>query len=233
MKIADMTMEDLSERLILSVINYNESAERLLNFPHIRKGSFAVLTQLCMGDKNINGMYTTCLTVTNDMLNGWNIGKDDLFAMASANSQKLFPVISEPIANILSSEGVRKFLEDDFDISNVMVLSNESFYNGAAALFYESDALDRIAKELNSGKVYILASSVNHMYCIPANAGLSEDALQDIFKELSGVVEENEKLCDSILTYDSSQKMISEAGGAAYNLSLNTEQNAIQNNHRR
>lgn len=233
MKIADMTMEDLSERLILSVINYNESAERLLTFPHIRKGSFAVLAQLCMGEKNINGLYTTCLTVTNDMLNGWNIGKDNLFKMAAANSQKLFPAISEPIVSFLSSEGVRKFLEDDFDISKVIVLSNESFFNGAAALFYESDILDRIAKELNSGKMFIMASSVNHMYCIPENAGLSEEALQDIFKELSGVVEESKKICDSILIYDSSQKMISEAGGVSYNLSLNAEWNTIQNNHRR
>lgn len=233
MKISDMTTDDLSERLILSVINYNESAERLFNFPHIRKGSFAVLTQLCMGDKNINGMYTTCLTVTNDMLNGWDIGKENLFAMASENSQKLFPVISVPVESILSSEGVRKFLDDDFDISNVIVLSNESFYNGAATLFYEPDALDKIANELASEKINIMASSVNHMYCIPANAGFSEEALQDIFKELSGVVEENEKLCDSILTYDSTLKMINEADGTSYNLSLSAAAYAVQNNHRR
>lgn len=232
MKISDMTIDDLSERLILSVINYNDSVERLLNFPHIRKGSFAVLTQLCMGDKNINGMYTTCLTVTNDMLNGWNINKEDLFDMASTNSKKLFPAISEPVVSFLSGEGVKKFLDDSFDISKIVVLSNQSFYNGVATLFYESDALDKISKTLDSNKIYIMASSVNHMYCIPDNAGLNEEALQNIFKELSGVVEENEKICDSILIYDAAQRKISEIGGQSYDLSLKTEQYNIQSSHR-
>ncbi|MDD3414210.1 MAG: DUF5688 family protein [Lachnospiraceae bacterium] len=232
MKISDMTIDDLSERLILAVINYNDSAERLLNFPHIRKGSFAVLTQLCMGDKNINGMYTTCLTVTNDMLNGWNISKEDMFDMATTNSKNLFPAISEPVVSFLSGEGVQKFLDDNFDFSKIVVLSNKSFYNGVATIFYESDALEKISKALDSNKIYIMASSVNHMYCIPENAGLNEKELQNIFKELSGAVEENEKICDSILTYDSAQKRISETEGQSYNLSLRTEQHTIQNNHR-
>lgn len=232
MKISDMTIDDLSERLILSVINYNDSAERLLNFPHIRKGSFAVLTQLCMGDKNINGMYTTCLTITNDMLNGWNVSKENLFEMASTNSQNLFPVILEPVVSFLSDEGVQQFMDDNFDISKIVVLSNKSFYNGVATLFYESEALDKIARAFDSEKVHIMASSVNHMYCIPENVGLSEESLQNIFKELSGAVEEKEKVCDSILTYDSTQKKISEIGGHSYNLSLKADQNVIQKSHR-
>lgn len=48
MKISEMTTNELKERLILEVINYQESADRLFNFPFIRKGSFAILPQLCI-----------------------------------------------------------------------------------------------------------------------------------------------------------------------------------------
>ena len=51
MKISEMTTNDLAERLIIEVINYEESADRIFNFPFIRKGSFAILPQLCIGDK--------------------------------------------------------------------------------------------------------------------------------------------------------------------------------------
>ena len=124
MKIADMTVQDLSERLLIAVINYDESADRLLNFPHIRKGSFAVLTQLCVGDKNLSGHYSTCLTVTNDMLNGWGISKNELFQMASENSVKQFPAVLQPITDFVKgSESV--FLEEAFDISRIRVLSTK------------------------------------------------------------------------------------------------------------
>lgn len=229
MKIADMTGQDLSERLLIAVINYDESADRLLNFPHLRKGSFAVLTQLCVGDKNLSGHYSTCLTVTNDMLNGWGISKNELFQMASENSVKQFPAVLQPITDFVKgSESV--FLEEAFDISRIRVLSTETYFNGAAAMFYPG-MLERIAESLQCEKYYIMPSSVNHMYCIPEGNGITLDELKGVFKELSKLIEDKSRLCNDILVYDTNKNKLQEMDGTTFDTLLNVP-NMVQNKSR-
>lgn len=226
MKIADMTVEDLSERLLIAVINYEESADRLLNFPYVRKGSFAVLTQLCVGDKNLSGHYSACLTVTNDMLNGWGISKNDLFQMASENSVKQFPAVLLPITDFLP-EHENIFLEESFDISKVYVLSNDTFFNGAVALFYP-DMVKQLMNTLQSEKIYIMPSSINHMYCVPEGNGISLDELKDIFGELSGLIENKFKLNDEIIVYDAQSNKLQEVNGEYFDTELCTSNNIKQ-----
>lgn len=227
MKISDMTTKDLAERLILEVINFDESADRIFNFPYIQKGSFAILPQLCMGDKNLNGHYTTCLNVTNDMLNGWNIEKEELFKLAAENSAKEFPMSLESITDVLRSDEVSVFLEDSFDISRIMVLSNETYFNGAAAMFYPG-SLDQTASLLDSDMFFILPTSVNYVYCMPIDNGISKEELVALSKEVSKVLEKENQLCDKLLIYDSTSKKVEEYGGDTYSVSLDQEKN-LQN----
>jgi len=58
MKIAEMTKGELAERLILSVLNTSDVKERILNFPSIDKGSFSLVVQLFLGEKNYENRYT-------------------------------------------------------------------------------------------------------------------------------------------------------------------------------
>ena len=155
MKISEMTTNELKERLILEIINYQESADRLFNFPFIRKGSFAILPQLCMGDKSLVGHYTTCLNVTNDMLSSWNIDKAELFQMAVENTAKEFPVRVDPITDYMNSDEIRVVLEDSFDISKIYVMSNEMYFNGATVMFYQ-DSLDHITQSFDTEKLFIM-----------------------------------------------------------------------------
>ena len=227
MKISDMTTKDLAERLILEVINYDESADRIFNFPYIKKGSFAILPQLCMGDKNLNGHYTTCLNVTNDMLHGWNIEKEELFKLAAENSAKEFPMSLEAITDVLRSDEMSVFLEDSFDISKIMVLSNETYFNGAAAMFYPG-SLDQTASLLDSDRFFILPTSVNYVYCMPIDNGISKEELVALSKEVSKALEKENQLCDKLLIYDSTSKKVEEYGGDTYPVSLEQEKN-LQN----
>ena len=227
MKISDMTTKDLAERLILEVINYDESADRIFNFPYIQKGSFAILPQLCMGDKNLNGHYTTCLNVTNDMLNGWNIEKEVLFRLAAENSAKEFPMSLESITDVLSADEMIVFLEDSFDISRIKVLSNETYFNGAVAMFYPG-SLDQTASLLDSDRFFILPTSVNYVYCMPIDNGISKEELVALSKEVSKVLEKENQLCDNVMIYDSTSKKVEEYGGDTYPVSLEQEKN-LQN----
>jgi hypothetical protein len=222
MKISEMTESELAQRLIITVINYNDSKERLYNFPHIHKGSFAILAQLCVGEKNINGQYTACITVTNDMLNGWGMEPEELFAYAKDNSKGLLPANAVSISSFLDNAN-HNFLEGAFNIDRVLVISNDSCYNGSAAIFYAPDILDKAVEKLESKKIYLLPSSVNHMYCVPSNNGISVDELNSIFAEMTGAIENNSRVCDSILAYDSETRTITETNGESYDLTLESK----------
>lgn len=224
MKISEMTTNDLAERLIIEVINYEESADRIFNFPFIRKGSFAILPQLCIGDKNLAGHFTTCLNVTNDMLNNWNISKEEMFQLAAKNTAKEFPVSVEPITEYMNSDEVRIFLEDCFDISKIYVMSNETYFNGASAMFYP-DSLDQTAHSFDTEKLFILPISVNYVYCMPIDNGISEDELAAISKEVAKVLEKENRLCDNLVVYDSVHKTVEEYGGDTYSVMFDTEKN--------
>ena len=234
MKIAEMTKGELAERLILSVLNTDECKDRLLNFPHIEKGSFSLVVQLCLGEKNLEGKYTSCITVTNDILNGWDnslrLSKDEMFSMAIENSKKLFPIMIEPLENFLGTSGESKdvsFKTDGINLPYCLVLTNTDFYNGAAAMFYEPDALGKIAGKLKADSLYLLPSSTNHIFCIPHSSALSKDEIKDIFSTLVSQDDED-RLSDKILSFDAGNKMIAEPDGVTYFPALDVANNVHQ-----
>lgn len=231
MKIAEMTKGELAERLILSVLNTSDVKERILNFPSIDKGSFSLVVQLFLGEKNYENRYTSCINVTNDILNGWNntihLSKDELFSMAIENSRRQFPVLVEPINEFIDVDHQKGVLfeADGINIPRCFVLSNEYFYNGAAAMFYEPEILSKIAKKLDAKELYLLPSSTNHIFCVPHSNILAKDEIEEIFSSLDVVDAEMglseqagivEKLSENIITYDASKNMLVEKSGVSY-----------------
>lgn len=222
MKISNLSSEELVDRLILSVINYKDNEDKLDSYPVIRKGSFAVLAQLCVGEKNDAGQYTACLTVTNSMLEKWGLPKEQLFEIAADNSKKLFPVTNQPITEYLdhSYAGAAVLFPDGFDIGNISVLTNEQHFNGAATLFYDASVLDRIAKENETAKLMLVPSSVNQIYCIPVTNGEELRDARAVCDEFLQMLTEEERLAENALVYDNNSKTVTEANGQTYSLDL-------------
>ena len=236
MKIAEMTRGELAERLILSVLNTEECKDRLLNFPHIEKGSFSLVVQLCLGEKNLEGKYTSCITVTNDIWSGWNstlsLSRDDMFSLAVENSNRLFPILIEPVDNLFGSAEESKdvsFKSDGINLPYCLVLTNQDFFNGAAAMFYKPEALGKMAQELGTTDIYLLPSSTNHIFCVPKTDILSKDEINTVFSEMTNALSDDEhSLSDSVLTYNKDTDMIVENSGITYSPKLDFTANIHQ-----
>lgn len=220
MRILDMTNEDLAERLLIEVVDYKDSKANLLNFPYVKKGSFAVLAQLCVGEKNLDNNYSSVLSVTNDMLNAWGITKQEMFDMAVENSTSLFPAVVRDVSDFVDLNSIDGFF-DDFDLSNVKILSNVSYFNGASVMFYPN-ILDRVCEEFvpHANELYILPSSVNHLYVLPFNEHISQTELDEIFQSMSEKVEDNQRLSEHIIVYNSTAKELREMDGTTYDTDL-------------
>ena len=222
MKIANLSTEELVSRLMLTVINYKENEDNIHAYPVVKKGDFALLMQLCVGEKNDAGQYTACLTVTNEMLERWGFAKEKMFEIAADNSKSLFPVECLSLDKYLDpvSLGRQIQLPDDVGMSDVIVLSNIYHFNGAAAMFYDPEVLKEIANKYDVDKVALLPSGINQIYCIPLKKGMDMKECSELYEELIAMASEG-RLADSILAYDKNSNMITEANGQTFTLNLN------------
>jgi hypothetical protein len=229
LKISQLSSDELASRLIITAVNYKEYENNNGGFPYIRKGNFAILAQVCVGEKNDAGQYTACLTVTDVMLNNWGIEKRDIFEVAADNSKRLFPTICQTLKAFIGSQSENGVLEmiDGINMSEVTVITNMQHFNGAATIFYEPEILDRIAEQYGTDRLILMPSSINQIYCLPLrNNDLFKDCKQ-VYSELVSLIGEKNCLADNILTYDKKGHTITEANGQTYDPDIMSDNNIM------
>lgn len=209
MKISELTRDELSKRLVVSLLNSRDNEDVLFNFPHIEKGSYALVAQVCVDEKNKDGKYTSMLTVTNDLLGKWDIHKDELFEMAMDNSRRMFPVLIEPLDNLVVKDSNELlFKADNISFPPCLLLTNTEFFNGAAAMFYEPEALNKIAANLKAKELYLLPVSTNHIFCVPNSELMTLDEYNDVLVDIIREFPEDEHLGENIMIYDAESGLI-------------------------
>ncbi|MGO4970508.1 DUF5688 family protein [[Clostridium] aminophilum] len=217
-KLSEMTMDDLNERLILSAINTKKAGDYLEDCPHISKGSLSLVAFLCSGDKDQKGMYSFFRPVTKRSLEIFErtlgLDKESLFAIATENSRKTFPVMIEPI----DMEGL--------DLPPCLALSNTKYFNGASTMFYEPDVLRRIADKYKTDVLYLGVSYTSFVICVPQNNAITKDELDSVIAEMTDTLEQKKRdlgpmlgtvlPLSATLIYDKTQNRIIEPTGESY-----------------
>lgn len=210
MIISNLDLRDISSRLIISVMNYEENADRLDSYPFVIKGDMAVVCQLCVGDKNKEGLYTSCLTVTSSLLDKWNMDKDTLFSLAVKNGKELM----KPSIEQVSSEK-----DDEFGLSFDYVLTNSYHFNGASSIFYDCGLIERI-----SDKAVLLPVSSNEVYII---SPVPEDNYDKFISNVDEIYQEfrqqtNCGLSSHALIYDKENRgILTDTEENSFHLNLN------------
>ena len=121
MRVSDLDIENIASRLIVTVGNYNINKDDLLSYPYVVKGDVVILCDLCIGEKNKDGLYTSCLTVTNELMNKWNINKEMLFSIAVTNGKEIMQPFVEELGLVADNE---------FGMNFNYVITNKYHFNG-------------------------------------------------------------------------------------------------------
>ena len=192
MKINDLKIEDISSRLMISVMNYENSKDIISSYPHLHRGEFGIVSQICIGNKNEHGLYDGCLTVTNSHLDHWGISNEQLFELAAMNTNNLFTPMYFPLNRFMDSN-----VGLDLKPHSGCVITNSSCWNGSSVLF-GSDIFSGIYYTFDKEKEWALLPMSDEIIALRLSNYEIEDivSIYDDIRVKCGGITENILFCD-------------------------------------
>lgn len=197
------SFDAVKDRIVYRIVNKEKNISRLNNIPHTEYIDLAVI--FCVVMDEIENEIAT-ITVTNDMLNVWNISTEELYAVAHKNTAERFPVslksMKETLLGAISDlDACDKDIEDCCDGVPMYVATNTMQLNGAAVILYENQ-LKAFAKCLG-GDYFMLPSSVHETLLIPVTKETDNplDLKEMVVDVNENCVRDEEFLSDSVYRY--------------------------------
>ena len=201
-----MDYDQAKEHLFIRVCNAETNQDLLDKAPHKVVDDLVITCHIAV-DQGLNGMASTI--VNNDLLEHYGIDEKQLFDDAMEYSPKILPVKIDTMLNVISGMMPEAVSEDmkmdqDFPGSQMIIVSNTTMVNGAAAIFYPG-VMDEISEKLG-GDFVMLPSSTNEVIVVPDMGDYKN--LESMVKDInSNIVDPNEQLSNHVYHYDSKEKL--------------------------
>lgn len=208
--------ESVKDYLSVMVVNTAENRKLLEQVPH---KEVADLSLLCYADLPVDqGSYNATFKITEQMLQKWNVDREELFQIASGN---IIPANTPVLQNLeevtrqilIGGAPPENLLKKELDFSNqeeiLLVLTNEK-KNFGAAMMFEPQVMDKLSQSFPEG-FYILPSSLHEVLILPDRGGISPKELGAMVREVNqSQVEKMEQLSDRVYRYDKEKQKIVE-----------------------
>lgn len=156
-------------------------------------------------------------TITNQMLEHWNVTIEEIDTQAKINSQRVLPAVIQSMSNIVMELVECDNLKDEMEFQQYMnepedpmyVISNNSKINGAAAILYDG-ILEKFANKHKLDKIIILPSSIHECILLCQYNEDNKADIANMVKEVNSTsVSREEVLSDSVYVYDKATGEIS------------------------
>ena len=208
--------ESVKDYLSVMVVNTAENRKLLEQVPH---KEVADLSLLCYAELPVEqGRYNATFKITEQMLQKWNVDREELFQIASEN---IIPANTPVLQNLeevtrqilIGGAPPENLLKKEIDFSNqeamMLVLTNEK-KNFGAAMMFEPKVMDKLSQSFPEG-FYILPSSLHEVLILPDRGGISPKELGAMVREVNqSQVEKMEQLSDRVYRYDKEKQKIVE-----------------------
>ena len=102
----------------------------------------------------------------------------------------------------------------------LLPIINEKYFNGTATIFYDPDILNEIVASMGTEKIIIVPVDVHQVYCVPYKKHGELQDCQNVFEKYLSTIDKEELLTETVLLYDSTNKIIMEMNGVSYGLEL-------------
>lgn len=193
--------ENIREKVIYRLVNYEKNKEILEDCPHIILYDLAVTFRWVA---RIDDVGVSTSMITNNQVKEWGISINDLALAARQNTPRFFPAKIIDMDEMLAGMGT--FMLGP-SLIPMYILTNEQELNGASALLY-GDILKDFANK-KGADMYILPSSIHEVIMVPADRINDPTKLLSIVHDANTtVVSTGDVLSDSVYYYDRKKDQI-------------------------
>ena len=162
-----MNFEAVKDRVVFYLINKDMNSDYLKDVPcRDFIDDFSIVYKLDFSDLYGIKECSATVSISNSLINKWDVEEGDLFDLAMRNTPILRKSYIDWVENIVEDmipECVSK-MKMDFQHS-MIVVTNEFKRDGAAVLLYE-DTIKHIQSLIGQEHFYVIPSSVNEMLII-------------------------------------------------------------------
>ena len=186
----------MKDRLILQLIPISGNEERLKEIPHEMISDFAVICRVELSEE-------ASTVVTDQLMQSFDISKDQLFLDAKENAPRLHPPVLKNLMEILFQAEPGSM---DMD-SPLHVATTDIGEHGACVMAYPG-FMDQAAETLG-GNFYVIPSSVHELLFLQDDDGRSAKELDAMVKGVNAQeVQPSDQLSDVSYHYDAETKTL-------------------------
>jgi hypothetical protein len=192
--------EQVKNKISYKIVNTKKNEELLEQIPHIRFLDLSICFFYPYFHKNLgNGS----ILIYNNHVDLWRTDKRELYALARANTPKIFLPEFKSMPEVIESYAPDTHLDlkDMAAEIPMYVLSNQKHCFGATCMIYPQ-VLQNISKNFEKN-FFILPSSIHEVILLPASSGGNRRELRAIVHDVNRTaLAPDEILSDSIYYYD-------------------------------
>lgn len=204
----ELTWENVKDKVFCRLINLGRNKKKLAGMPYMEYLDLAVT---CRWLHSADEKGVASAEVTYAELELFGVTKEELFAQARKNTEKLFPVEFQSLLSMIETVRGKKLspkevgIEESMDLEAdsriaMYVLTNTTGINGAGVILYP-DVLKRIAEQLTTDTLYLLPSSVHEFMVLPECSSVAD--MKELVTEANHcAVASVDVLSDSVYRYD-------------------------------
>lgn len=206
--------EYIKKKVVYRLLNREKNQELLQDTPYIKFLDLAIVPYV---ELQLDHQLRGAVKVSNQHLDMWGIGCEDIMKWAGVNTCKILPPkiyrveellqqLFESVGDLYAGEVLDTIWQvDPKDRFPMYVLTNCEKKFGAACMVYEN-VLEMFAQQHNSD-IYIIPSSIHELILIPCTAGMEKAYIQDMVKEVNATqVPKEEILSDEIYLYSRAER---------------------------
>ncbi len=201
-----MDYDQAKEHLFIRVSNAEKNEDLVNSAPHKVVDDLVITCHIAV-DQGPNGLASTI--VNKDLLDHYGISEEQLFKDAMESAPEVMPVKIDSMYNVIS-DMMPEVMADELPdapapgMNEMMIVTNQSMVNGAAALFYPG-VMDEISDKMG-GDFVMLPSSTNEVIIIPDKGDYK--MLENMVKDINeNTVDPKEQLSNHVYHFDAKEKL--------------------------
>lgn len=178
--INDMNYYDkIKDRIYFTLVNKENNKNELDNIPYTEVLDLIKVYRIRVRED-------ASILIRNDFLDKWGVSKEEIEAVATENTPRLFKGDILDIFSALMGMGVDLSEEGISSLDNdsgMYVVTNETRMNGAGVILYE-DVLKLLSKKFDSD-IIVIPSSIHEALIIPKTDRMSMEYIKELIQTVN------------------------------------------------